>query len=300
MSKYSSTHSHDDSSIELGHSCHLFEKFLVRYPGSQKESINLILGEKIIKDSFFSNLLDKLNIYEKFDLKVYSLLNITESDSYIDEGVSYIIASGKELDSFKTIDQDSVCISKKAISDRHNIGYQRHLGPIPIKSSVSLGEYKQSSDLADALIRKSNTVFFNINAVRKQDSFCNTSDITGFDVYEACNLSRSAGLSAGLQLFCMNIGQEVLQGDKEDFVSLMFWYFLEGCMHKDIDSKPENTTTYLVQSDISENPIQFTKSKITKRWSFIHPVDNKTYPCTEQDYNDLIQGQIPDIILALS
>ena len=300
MSKYSSSNNHDSSSSELQHSCHLFEKFLVRYPGSQKDTINLILGEKVIKDSFFSKLLNKVNIYEHVDLNVFSLISATKSDNCIEEGVSYVIASCKELDSFYELDQDSVCISKKSTKDRHNIGYQRHLGSTPVKPSVSLGEYKQSSDLADALIRKSNTVFFNIDAVRKQDSFSKNSEITGFDIYEACNLSRSAGLSLGLQLFCLDIGEDTLEGNREDFASLMFWYFLEGCMHKNIDTKPENNTTYLVQSDLAEQAIQFTKSKITNRWSFIHPVDNKTYPCTEQDYNDLIQGQIPDIILALS
>ncbi len=300
MSKYSNTNNEIDSSSEPRLSCHLFEKFLVRYPGSQKESINLILGEKVVKDSFYSKLCDKLNIYEKFNLSVHSLTSVSESVSCIESGVSFIIASCKELDNFKNIDNDPIYISKKSITTRHNIGYQRHLGAVPVKPSVSLGEYKQSSELADALIRKSDTVFFNIDAVRKQDSFSNTSDITGFDIYEACTISRSAGLSSGLQLFCMNMGEEALEGDREEFISLMFWYFLEGCLHKNIDTKPENNTTYLVQSELSEDPIQFTKSKITKRWSFVHPIDNKTYPCTEEDYNDLIQGQIPDIILAIS
>jgi hypothetical protein len=272
----------------------------VRYPGSQKSTINLILSEKISKDSFFSNLMDKLNIYDNFDLNVFWLLDLSESINCIEEGVSFIIAYSQELDNFRALDSDYICISKKSNPDKHNIGYQRHLGTVPLRPSVSLGEYKQSGDLADALIRKSNTVIFNIDAIRRQDSFCKASDITGLDVYEACHLSRSAGLSTNLQLFCIDIGDDTLRDEREDLVSLMFWYFLEGRMHKYIDTKPENITTYLVQSDVSEDPIQFNKSKITNRWTFLHPIDNKPYPCTEQDYNDLIQGHIPDVILALS
>lgn len=299
MSTQSSCNNHDDSPRELASSCHLFEKFLVRYPGSQKSTINLILSEKVDRIRLYSKLLDKLNIYEHFQLNVFSLKNIMNSVDSLESGVSFIITSGKELDSFEAIDSATLLISKYATADKHNIGYQRHLSHIPTKASVSLGEYKESNDLADALIRKTSTVLFDINAIRIQDSFSSRSEITGFDIYEACLISRSAGLSPGLELFCINIGDEDITAGTEDLLTLMFWYFLEGSKNQNIDNVPKNNITYLVQSDISDKAIEFTKSKITGRWSFRHPKDGKMYPCTEKDYNDLIQGDIPDIILAL-
>jgi len=299
MNTQSNSNNYHDNPVGVASSCHLFEKFLVRYPGSQKNAINLILGEKVDRISLYSKLLDKLNIYENFDLNVHLLKDIMNSGASIEKGLSFIIASGKELDNFKKIDTQSLFISKHAISDRNNIGYQRHVCPIPTKPSVSLGEYKHSTDLADALIRKAQSIFFNLDVIRVQDSFSSQSNITGLNIYEACSISRSAGLSSGLQLFSINIGEGELTSGTEELVSLMFWYFLEGSMDQHIDDIPENNITYLVESDLSEEAVEFIKSKITGRWSFKHPEDGKLYPCTENDYNELIQGSIPDIILAL-
>ena len=299
MSTQNSSNNRDGNPKELASSCHLFEKFLVRYPGSQKNTINLYFSEKVDRNELYSKLLDKLNIYENFNFNVFSVENSMNARAATKNGVNFIIASCKELVILEEYNAHALYISKYADPHKHNIGYQRHLCPIPAKPSVSLGEYKHSKDLADTLIRKTDNLLFDINAVRIQDSFSSRSDITGLDIYEACSISRSAGLSSDLQSFCINIGDEDLAGGTEDLITLMLWYFIEGRMNQDIDTLPENNITYLVQSDISDKAIEFTKSIITGRWSFKHPNDGKVYPCTEKDYNDLIQGDIPDIILAL-
>ena len=273
----------------------------MRYPGSREESINLIFGEKLDRIRVYSKFFSKKRITHSFDVRAFTFENKGEDNNEeLGQGITIIIANSQEIEKFRQIDDQSIVISKKAIADRQSIAYQRHLCDIPVKPSVSLGEYKASKELADAMIRKTNTVFFDMDAIRIQDSFHNESSITGLDIYEACSLARSIGLSNNLQLFCIDIGPKDIHENTEEALSLLLWYFFEGRISSDIDTKPENSTTYLVDSDMFNKEITFWQSKITGRWSFRHPIDNDIYPCTESDYIDLIQGQIPDILLTLT
>lgn len=281
--------------------CQIIKKFLVRYPGSREELINLIFGEKLDRNRVYSKFFSKKNILDPFDVSAFTFDN--SGANHIDElneGLSIIIANSHEIQNFRPIDDQSIVISKKAIIDRHSIGYQRHLCDIPNKLSVSLGEYKSSTELADVIIRKANTVFFNIDAIRMQDSFHNDSSITGLDIYEACTISKSIGMSRNITLFCIDIGYNEINENTEEALSLLLWYFLEGRNNADIDTKLENSRTYLVENNMFDKEVEFIKNKVTGRWSFRHPIDNAIYPCTENDYKDLIQGHIPDILLALS
>ena len=281
--------------------CQIIEKFLVRYPGSREESINLIFGEKLDRIRVYSKFFSKKRIIDTFDVRAFTFENKGEDNiEELSQGITVIIANSQEIEKFRELDDQSIVISKQAITERQSIAYQRHLCDIPNKPSVSLGEYKASKELADAMIRKSNTVFYNIDSIRIQDSFHNESSITGLDIYEACSLARSIGLSNNIQLLCIDIGPGEINENTEEALSLLLWYFFEGRTNSGIDTKPENSTTYLVDSDMFDKEITFWQSKITGRWSFRHPIDNDIYPCTENDYIDLVQGQVPDILLTLS
>jgi hypothetical protein len=281
--------------------CQIIEKFLVRYPGSREESINLIFGEKLDRIRVYSKFFSKKSIIDNFDVRAFTFNN--KGEDHLEEfgqGITVIIAYSQEIEKFRQLDDQSIVISKQAMTERHSIAYQRHLCDIPNKPSVSLGEYKASKELADTIIRKSNTVFYNIDAIRVQDSFHNESSITGLDIYEACSLARSIGLSNNIKLFCIDIGSEDIHENTVEAVSLLLWYFFEGRTNSSIDTKPENSTTYLVDSEMFDKEVTFWQSKITGRWSFRHPIDNDIYPCTENDYIDLVQGQVPDILLTLT
>jgi len=289
----------DDNPSGLTHSCHLFEKFLVRYPGSQKDAINLILSEKLDRNSLYSKFIEKLNIYENFIINLLPLDFTSQDSPEAADNTSFVIAKEKECEAFKKIRPDAVMISSTADDHYINIAYQRHLSNVNNNSSISLSEYRSSARSADAIIRSSSCLILDLNAIKVQDSFSTRSSITGLDVYEACAIARNAGMSENLQLFCLVVDDNSLHVHTQEVASLIFWYFLEGRKHRFTDSLSDNLITYLVQSNLYEDPIKFQKSKITGRWMVTDPITGDVSPCTESDYDITKTGEIPDVLCAL-
>jgi formiminoglutamase len=113
---------------------------------------------------------------------------------------------------------------------------------------------------------------------------------------EACQLAQFVGSSST----CSSIGLYgyVPSLDKNNItagqIAQMMWYFIDGLNINRLEAKLSNTdrfNTYHVE--IPNYPITFIQSKITGRWWMQLP-NEKFAPCSQKDYNQAAQGEMPD------
>lgn len=290
---------HDDKPTGVSSSYQIIEKFLGNDPDSKKASIYLIISEKLDINSFFSKLMTQVNIYKKFNLNIGILENEDISEIPILDKPTFFIGDQCHFDALLKIPTEKILISNRIYDGYSNIGYQRHLSEIPLKPSVSLGALNDQMDLAESLLRKADTIMFDLKAIRRNESGIQESGICGLSTIEACNLSRSAGLSKNQRLFFINTIGHQINNDQEEIISTILWYYLEGVLFRDIENEHKNSSIYFVENDLFDEPIKFIKGKSTGRWSFVHPYDGKVYPCTNQDYIEMSKGHVPDCIVSM-
>lgn len=191
-------------------------------------------------------------------------------------------------------------IAKKGDNQGPVIAYQRHLSGEIHPMSVSLGDFKTHFDKAESQVRAARAIFFNLNAIRRQDSYFDLSHITGLDIYEACQLLRFCGLSSDHSFLFYNIGYNSPLEQSWECIATTIWYYIEGKNNKNIEMVDEQENQlYFVENSLFDEPVNFIKGYQTKRWWLIHPETKEKIPCAESDYISLRDGHIPDILLNL-
>jgi len=289
---------HDTVGHKVYNSCHLAAKFLENYPDSEKGAVYLITTEKVITNSLLSKFDTLIDKFESFNLNL-AVFETSESFQFVPDGPCFIIGGEKEYSKFSSVlGKNGIHISKKAHPEYKTLGYQRHLSIDPKLDSMGLGEVKADMPTAESFIRNAQSVFIDLNAMKIQDSYFETSSIIGFDFFEVAKMVRTAGLSQKNNLVFINTEDLNLNVNTEEVVSILFWYFMEGVQNRRIEDleSPEHKV-YLVDSPFYSEPVKFVKGKITKRWWFIHPNNGESVACTKKDYETFKSGNIPDVFM---
>lgn len=191
-------------------------------------------------------------------------------------------------------------ISNSCQGENPTIAYQRHLSTQANTQSVSLGEFKAQFDRAESQIRAAEALFFDLSAIRRQDSYFEKSFITGLDIYEACQLLRFCGLSKKHKMLFFNIGHALPLENSWECIATSLWYYMEGLNQKEIENTDDRENhNYLVDNDMFSQPVNFIKGITTNRWWLVHPETKEKIPCTEQDYLSLRDGHMPDILVEI-
>ncbi|MBK8484573.1 MAG: hypothetical protein IPO86_08190 [Saprospiraceae bacterium] len=197
------------------------------------------------------------------------------------------------------------------LKELNMIGFQRQFS-CPEESSIHYirtGEFRANQSSIEPSLRRSEMVYFNLNAIRASDSPGNSSkNPSGFFAEEASTIARIAGMSDRLKIFVISSWNENKDPEKitSALVSQMVWYFWEGCHLKQLDQNTNRAsmTQYLVEIKNLDYILKFYKSENSGKWWFEEPLienefSNQLIPCTYDEYLATAKDQIPSRILEM-
>lgn len=167
---------------------------------------------------------------------------------------------------------------------------------------IRVGDLKGKITEAEPYIRAADFVSFDIQAVRAGDSPVSNSPF-GFSSEEACQMAWYAGQNNQLHSLGLYGYNEVedQKGRSAAILATMIWYFIEGyyCRQGEKNVLDSHYTKYLVSFDSEE--INFYKDNISDKWWMEVKTDasnklvrNTLVPCSYADYQEAMQGKIPE------
>ncbi|UJH66335.1 formimidoylglutamase [Allomuricauda sp. SCSIO 65647] len=242
--------------------------------------------------------------YRAFD-KIVNMINMVSIDSRFDFG------EDDELISSHSYMSNIITDKPNNLYNFSNIGYQSYFNAqeeIDLMERLffdayRLGDITSDISLAEPVLRNAHLVSLDVRAIRASEMGLSANfSPNGFTGREICALARYAGISDKVSVF----GIYEVENSSLSFqlVAQIIWYFIEGLSFRTIErpsSKNEDFTKFTVPTDTDE--LIFYKSHISERWwvevPSILPEHTKTnsvalLPCTEQDYLDACNQQIPE------
>ncbi len=174
----------------------------------------------------------------------------------------------------------------------------------------SLGEFYSNTKMVEPLVRNSDIISFDLDAIRSSDYKANAKDSPhGFYGEDACRILRYAGLSdkiTSIGIFNYNFQNWTAKSDG-NLIAQMVWYFIEG-VHQRKNDYPKGSkktyTKYRVAVDDFKDEIVFYKSDKSGRWWMEVPYPNTEnlkfqrhllVPCTYETYQNAIKNDIPNL-----
>jgi len=293
------SNNHDTDPQGLSPNYQMIENFLGNYPDSKEELIYFIIGDKLDRNSIFSKFIENVNIYRNFNIELGFASEENDPNFSIPVKPTFFIGNDAHFQSLVKMSGPKTIVSCVGNKDIETIGYQRHLSENCHSQSISLGELNQGIDKAESILRKAEIVLFDINAIKRQESFSSRSKVTGLTILESCTLARAIGMSPKNKVFFINVGNEDFNDQSQEVIALLLWYYLEGLTFNNLETEDTDSTTYLVENKHFDEPVKFSKGKITGRWSFVHPIDLKSYPCTEAEYHEFSKGALIESMVSL-
>jgi formiminoglutamase len=219
----------------------------------------------------------------------------------------------KEQDSFSYL--NSIIQNHKSSFDHYiNIGYQTYLNDQQVvnrflkrKSElVRVGDVRKAIYLTEPLFRDSDAVVFDISAVRQTEAPGTISPSpNGFYGEEICLLSRYAGISDNIKVFCLfDVNPEMdIRNQTAGLAAQILWFFLEGFSQKQYETPVLSNRNsgrfirYHVRITDLEDDLIFVKSNLTDRWWMELPAgnDRNVYiACSHEDYLKANRNEVPE------
>ncbi|WP_318310355.1 formimidoylglutamase [Flagellimonas crocea] len=242
--------------------------------------------------------------YRAFD-KIKNMVNLVSIDSRFDFG------EDDELISSHSYMSKIITDKPNNLFNFSNIGYQSYFNAQEEKDLMErlffdayrLGEIAANIELAEPVLRSSDIVSLDLRAIRAAEMGGSRNfSPNGFTGREICAIARYAGISDKVSLFGIYEGENSYQAFQ--MIAQIIWYFIEGLSFRIKEypsSKSEDFTKFTVPTDTEE--LIFFKSHVTERWWVEVPTilaeHTKTnsvalLPCTEEDYLDACNQNIPE------
>ncbi|GAB1397718.1 MAG TPA: hypothetical protein PKN57_00665 [Saprospiraceae bacterium] len=171
---------------------------------------------------------------------------------------------------------------------------------------IRLGNLINNLSDAEPIIRDTDSFLFHLSAIKSSDAPAVAEPSpNGLSGFESCQLMRYAGFSdklTSLGLFGLEHKND-LANQTAALIAQMIWYLIDGFYHrlKEFPISTANMQAYIVEQKHSDYSLKFWKSKISGRWWLQVPdkeVNSKgqhnLFPCTQSDYEEAINGEIPD------
>lgn len=175
--------------------------------------------------------------------------------------------------------------------------------------SVRLGEFVADPRIAEPLLRNSDLLSIDLQALRSSDF---TGDYyqnpNGFFNQDLCQLARYAGISdklTSIGIFNLLPGNISLSAHHQ--VAQLIWYFMDGVSQRvgdfPIGSKKDYTRFTVFMEEIKHNLIFFRSNKSDRWWMEVPypPREGSRYerhhlvPCNKRDYELALENDIPDL-----
>ena len=189
-----------------------------------------------------------------------------------------------------------------------NLGYLRHLNSFSkiellrkIKfDMLSLGDLRFEFSEAEPIMRDSHIVNFNLESLKSNAINFKLTSPNGLTAFEACNLSRYAGISSSMKIVCFNNVKSTIECNS--VLSEMIWYSIEGYNNRYDENFLNESDFIYYYVEVEGHNFKFYKNKISKRWwveyisEGIISIDKDIIPCSENDYklsqNSIISERI--------
>ncbi|WP_405400873.1 formimidoylglutamase [Maribacter sp. Asnod2-G09] len=242
--------------------------------------------------------------YRAFD-SIRDMINLVAIDSRFDFGIE------DELISSHSYMSKIITDKPNNLFNFSNIGYQSYFNAqeeIDLMERLffdayRLGEVANDISLAEPVLRNAHMVSLDLRSVKASEisSSANFSP-NGFNGREICAISRYAGISDKVSVFGLYEMENTVQS--QQLIAQIIWYFIEGINFRIKESpytKTDDFVKYNVPSEDEE--LVFYKSLLTERWwtevpsIFTSHTKGHTpalLPCTEKDYLDACNQQIPE------
>ncbi|MBS1510076.1 MAG: formimidoylglutamase [Bacteroidetes bacterium] len=159
-----------------------------------------------------------------------------------------------------------------------------------------VGMVKDEMEEMEPVLRNTNLLSFDINALKYGDSPASVQSPNGFTGEEACMLTRYAGMSA--QLSSMGIYGYLPQQDLHDLtakqIAQMLWYFIDGKNRALQEAALDDLGHFNeYHCNFTEVDTMFLQSKKTGRWWMQLP-NKKFIASSYRDYVQASQNAIPE------
>jgi formiminoglutamase len=160
-----------------------------------------------------------------------------------------------------------------------------------------LGKVRDDVNEMEPILRHSDMVSIDINAVKHSDAPCNHSNSpNGLHGDEICQIARYAGMSDK----CCSIG---LYGfdtytDVDNMTAILYsqmiWYFIDGVYYKMHEASLDDGINYnTFHVNMMGQEVLFMQSKRTNRWWMQLP-NKQLIPCTRKDYLIAANNDMPE------
>lgn len=175
--------------------------------------------------------------------------------------------------------------------------------------SVRLGEFVSNPKISEPLLRNSDMLSIDLQAIRASDIKGDWyTSPNGFFNQDVCQIARYAGISDKMTSFAiLNLLPGNLTAVTHELVAQIVWYFLEGVSQRvgdfPVGSKKEYTKFIVFMEQIKHDVI-FYKSNKSDRWWMEVPYPPKKgvqyerhhlVPCNKDDYDLALTNDIPDL-----
>ena len=249
-------------------------------------------------------------IYKAYEV-LGRVINICSVDSHFN------LEGGEEINSRNYL-QHIILQQPNYLFDFMNVGYQTYfVGQEMIQlmeelkvSTRRLGEVQVKMENAEPLIRYSDVVAVDINAVRQSDAPANAAPSPhGFYGEQLCQLARFAGMSdkpSCMGFFEMNPTRDH-NGQTAHMLAHAVWFFIEGFYYRQNDFPHRDKQFYKrFTVELREHglDIVFYKSLKSDRWWMEVPYNGERQeqyqrhlliPCTYSDYQQAQQNEVPEL-----
>ncbi len=159
-----------------------------------------------------------------------------------------------------------------------------------------LGHVTENMEEVEPVLRNSNMVSIDVNAIKYSDAPSNALSANGFTGTEICTLTQQAGLSSNvssLGIYGYNPNTDVKELTASQ-IAQMIWYFIDGKYRgKQEASFEEKSQFNEYHCNFTEVDTVFLQSKKTGRWWMQLP-DKKMIACSYKDYIIASRNDIPE------
>ena len=169
-----------------------------------------------------------------------------------------------------------------------------------------LGEFNADFKTAEPILRNSDIISFDFQAIRASETNNKHGNPNGFYAEQACQIAKYAGISDKVTSFgIFNCFSDKLIEAK--LIAQMCWYFMDGFFDRKGDfpvGSKMDYTKFTVFIDKGEHEIVFYRSNKSDRWWMEVPYPPSEFskferhhlvPCNKFDYDRAMKNEMPDL-----
>jgi arginase family enzyme len=197
------------------------------------------------------------------------------------------------------------------------IGYQNYLMAPSVTETMDrlffellrLGDVRQSPEIAEPVIRDADCISLDMGSVKAADAPAVLHpEPNGFRGEEICKMARYCGMNKKMSSFGIyNVSPFEVSSVTARLAAQVIWHMFDGYYNR-VEESSDFTSSQFLRYDVSSPEtsfdIRFYKNRLTGRWWMSLPLDEEReikygfreyiVPCSEQDYLEALQGEIPE------